>query len=97
MIYQHILQVQKLVRRLQKVWETNFPILEDGDFQNITYGKLQVNLIAYERNYINRYNKEENKKPIAYNVLPIEKKDFLEEANSKEMALINRGVRQIMK
>ena len=59
MVYSNSLQVSKLFKSLPKAWETKAAIQEDGDRQYMTYDELRGNLIAYEQNHINMYNKVE--------------------------------------
>ena len=66
MVYSNAIQVSKLVRSLPKAWKTKVNILEDGDQQNMTYDWLRRNLMAYEKNHINRYNKDDKKKVVAF-------------------------------
>lgn len=77
--------------------ETKTVILEDGDLYNMTYDGLQSNRLSYEQNHINRHNKEEKKKPIAFSVINSEEDENIEEDHNEGMALINHGRRQILR
>jgi len=66
MVYSNGLQVRKLIRSLPKAWQTKVAILEDGDLQKMTYDELRGNLMAYEQIHINRYNKDDKKKMVAF-------------------------------
>uniref|UniRef100_M1E0R9 CCHC-type domain-containing protein n=1 Tax=Solanum tuberosum TaxID=4113 RepID=M1E0R9_SOLTU len=87
----------KLVRSLPKVWETKAPILEDGDLQKMTYDELRGNLMAYEKNHINRYNKDDKKNTVAFTAERTEIEEEADENQDEGMALINQGVRQILR
>ena len=65
-VYSNSLRVSKLVNTLLKDWETKVVILKLGDLQNMTYDELRGNLMAYEQNHINRYNKDDKKKTVAF-------------------------------
>lgn len=58
MVYSNALQVSKLVRCLPKAWETKTIVLEERDLQKMTYDELYENVMAYEQNHINKYNKK---------------------------------------
>ncbi|KAH0646552.1 hypothetical protein KY284_034436 [Solanum tuberosum] len=97
MVYSNGLHIRKLIRSLPKAWETKAAILEDGDLQLMTYDELRGNLMAYEQNHINRYNKDEKKKTVAFNVEVYEVEEEVDEASSEGMAFITRGVRQMLR
>ena len=66
MVYSNSLRVSKLVNSLHNAWETKVFNLIDWDLQNMTYDELRGNLMAYEQNHINRYNKDDKKKTVAF-------------------------------
>lgn len=97
MIYSNGLQVKKLVQSLPKAWKTKVVILKNGDLHNMTYDELRGNLIAYEQNHINNYSKEERKKVVAFNAVTPGEEKHTDEDNNEGVALINRGVSQILR
>ena len=96
MVYSNGLQVRKLVRSLPKAWETKVVILEDGDLQKITYDELQGNLMAYEQNHINRYNKDDKKNIVAFTAETSDIGKEIGEYQSERMTLLNRGVKKML-
>lgn len=66
MVYAYSLQIRKLIRSLSKAWETKVAILEESDLQTMTYDELRGNLMAYEHNHIQRYQKDDKKKSVAF-------------------------------
>lgn len=97
MIYSNSFQVKKLVRSLLKTWKTKATILENRDLHNTTYERLRDNLFAYEQNHINRYRKDDKKKPISFSAIRSGEDENIDENNNKRMSLINRGVRKILR
>lgn len=97
MIYSYGLQVRKFIRSLPKAWETKASILEDGHLQKMTYDELRGNLIAYEQNHINRYNKNDKRKIEAFTTGTLEIEEEIDESQSEGMILINCGVRQMLR
>ena len=65
-MYSNSIRVSKLVNCLHKDWETKVVILKLRDLQNMTYDELRGNLMAYEENHINTYNKDDKKKTMAF-------------------------------
>ena len=53
--------------------------------------------MAYEHNHINRYNKDEKKKSVAFTVETSDIGDEVDEYQSEGMTLINRGVKQLLR
>ncbi|KAH0673702.1 hypothetical protein KY290_025952 [Solanum tuberosum] len=90
-------EVRKLNKSLPKAWETKAAILEDEDLEKMTYDELRGNLMAYEQNHINRYQKDDKKKTVAFSVAPTEVEEDIDETQSEGMALINHGVRQMLR
>ncbi|XP_015169912.1 uncharacterized protein [Solanum tuberosum] len=91
MVYSNALQVRLLIRSLPKAWETKAVILEDGDLQKMTYDKLRGNLMAYEQNHINRYNKDDKKETVVFTTETSKIGEEADEDQDEGLALINRG------
>ncbi|XP_060187573.1 uncharacterized protein LOC132616852 [Lycium barbarum] len=87
-------QVRKLVRSLPKTWETKAIVLEDGNLDMFTYDELRGNLIAFEKNHIQRYQKDEKKKVVAFKAQVEESDDDFKE---EEVAMISRHVIEAMR
>ncbi|XP_060183255.1 uncharacterized protein LOC132613235 [Lycium barbarum] len=86
-VYSNSQQVRKLVRSLPKSWETKAIVLEDVKLDKMTYDELRENLMTFEKNHINRHQKEEKK------VVESDDDDFKEE----EVALISRPIAEAMR
>lgn len=97
MVYSNALQVRKLVKSLPKVWETKTSILEEGDLQIITYDELRGNLIAYELNHINRYNKNDKKIILAFMAETTDIEEEVDEYQCEGMTLIYKGVEKVLR
>ncbi|XP_060177966.1 uncharacterized protein LOC132607904 [Lycium barbarum] len=87
-------QVRKLVRSLPKTWETKAIVLEDGNLDKFTYDELRGNLIAFEKNHIQRYQKDEKKKMVAFKAQVEESDDDFKE---EEVAMISSHVIEAMR
>ncbi|XP_060210332.1 uncharacterized protein LOC132637231 [Lycium barbarum] len=92
--YTNSQQVRKLVRSLPKTWETKAIVLEDGNLDKFTYDELRGNLIAFEKNHIQRYQKDEKKKVVAFKAQVEESDDDFKE---EEVAMISRHVIEAMR
>lgn len=53
--------------------------------------------MAYEKNHINRYNKDDKNKTVTFTAKTSEINIMLYENKDKEISLIIRGVRQILR
>ncbi|XP_059315394.1 uncharacterized protein LOC132066004 [Lycium ferocissimum] len=87
--YTNSQQVRKLFRSLPKTWETKAIVLEDGNLDNFTYDELRGNLMAFEKNHIQRYQKDEKKKMVAFKSQAEESDDEFKE---EEVSMISRHV-----
>ncbi|XP_059279683.1 uncharacterized protein LOC132033660 [Lycium ferocissimum] len=93
--YTNSQQVRKLVRSLPKTWETKAIVLEDGNLDKFTYDELRGNLIAFEKNHIQRYQKDEKKKVVAFKAQVEESDD--DDFKEEEVAMISRHVIEAMR
>ena len=73
------LRVSKLDNCLHNDWETKVVILKLGDLQNMTYDELRGYLMSYEKNHINRYNKDDKKKTMAFIGVTLETEEEADE------------------
>ncbi|XP_060170564.1 uncharacterized protein LOC132601497 [Lycium barbarum] len=78
--YTNSQQVRKLVR--------------NGNLDKFTYDELRGNLIAFEKNHIERYQKDEKKKVVAFKAQVEESDDDFKE---EEVAMISRHVIEAMR
>ena len=53
--------------------------------------------MTYEQNHINRYNKDEKKKSVAFTTETSDVGDEIDEYQSEGMTLINRRVKQMLR
>lgn len=53
--------------------------------------------MAYEKNHIIRYHKDEKKKPHAFKAETFTEEEELDKANNKRMALITHGLRKLLR
>ena len=63
----------------------------------MTYDELRGNLMYYEQNHINRYNKDEKKKVVAFKIEISNIEEEVNEYQREGMTLINRGVKQMFR
>ena len=63
----------------------------------MTYDELRGNLMDYEQNHINRYNKDDKKKTMAITAQTSYIREEFNKYQSKGMTLINRGVKQMFR
>ncbi|XP_059302217.1 uncharacterized protein LOC132054184 [Lycium ferocissimum] len=78
-----------------KTWETKAIVLEDGNLDKFTYDELRGNLIAFEKNHIQRYQKDEKKKVVAFKARVEESDD--DDSKEEEVAMISRHVIEAMR
>ncbi|XP_060182962.1 uncharacterized protein LOC132612907 [Lycium barbarum] len=92
--YTNSQQVRKLVRSLPKPnWETKAIVLKDRNL-DVTYDKLRGNLMTFEKNHINRHQKEEKKKVVAFKT---QVEEFDDDFKEEEVAMISRSVVKAMR
>ncbi|XP_059291073.1 uncharacterized protein LOC132044597 [Lycium ferocissimum] len=92
--YTNSQQVRKLVRSLPKTWGKKAIVLEDENLDKFTYDELRGNLIAFEKNHIQRYQKDEKKKVVAFKA-QVEESD--DEFKQEKVAMISVHVIEAMR
>lgn len=55
----------------------------------ITYGEREGNLLAYEKNHMNRYSNEDKNKYVSFNITRTKEEGYIEEINCEGMDLMN--------
>ena len=63
----------------------------------MTYDELRGNLIDYEQNHINKYNKNDKKKIVVFTPETTNIQEEVNEYQSEGMTLTNKGVKQMFR